>query len=99
MILDLKAYGNSVIKRLFSVIDLTKDAMTEKDKDDISKFISKLIIEVEGSLEYFSHVKYGSRMQSVLMKLNGVKNINDFQIRRCAMLDSIEIINKIIVNL
>jgi len=99
MSIDLKGYGNSIIGRLFNVIDLTRDANTDTEYENIDKFISKLIVEVEGSIDYFNEVENGKLMTSVLMKLNGVKNIWDYNVRRKAMLDSIEIINKIIQNL
>lgn len=97
--MDLYSYGNSLIKRLFTVLDLTKDAKTQEDFDNIEKFIEKLEVETKGSVSYYSNVKYGDQMNSVVMKISGVKSISDYNLRRKVVLDSIEIINRIIKEL
>lgn len=95
----LKKYSNSIISRLFTMIDLTREINTDEDRDNITKFIDILALEVEGSLEYYSDVKYGNQMTSVLMKIRGVRTVSDFNIRKKVAFDSIGIINKIIKEL
>lgn len=96
---SLKNYSNSIIARLFTMIDLTKEAITDEDRDNITKFIDMLSIEIEGSLEYYSDVKYGNQMTSVLMKIRGVRTVSDFNVRKKVAFDSIGIINKIMKQL
>lgn len=97
--MDLYSYGNSLIKRLFTVLDLTKDATTQDDFDNIEKFIEKLEVEVKGCVSYYSDVKYGDQMNSVVMKISGIKSVSDYNLRRKVVLDSIEIINRVIKEL
>ena len=97
--MDLYTYGNSLIKRLFTVLDLTKEATSQEDFDNIEKFIEKLEVEASGSVSYYANSKYGDQMNSVVMKLSGVKTISDYNLRRKSILDSIEIINRVIKEL
>jgi len=98
--IDLKKYGNSVIARLFTILDLTKASITDEDNENITKFIDNtLVVEIEGSLDYFSEVKYGNQMTSVLMKVKGIRTVTDFNVRKKVIFDSIGIINKIIKEL
>lgn len=97
--MDLYSYGNSLIKRLFTVLDLTKEATTQEDFDNIKKFIEKLEVEVKGCVPYYSSTKYGDQLNSVVMKISGVKSVSDYNLRRKVVLDSIEIINRVIKEL
>jgi len=94
--MDLYKYGNSIIQRMFKILDLTKMAKNDNDFKNIERFIEKLIIEIEGSSNYYSEVKYGNQLTSVVMKLNGIKTITDYNVRKAIVLDSIEIVNRII---
>lgn len=96
---ELETYSNGLIKRLFSILDFTNNATSDKDFENISKFISGLETEIKGSLAYYSDVKYGNKMTSVLMKVSGIKDVSDYNIRRKAVLDSIGIIDEIIKSL
>lgn len=96
---DLKSYSNSLIKRLFDILDYTNNANCEQDFENIEKFISGLETEIKGSLTYYSEVKFGNKMPSVLMRISGIKNVYDYNVRRKAVLDSISIINEIINSL
>ena len=92
---NLKTYSSSLIKRLFTILDLTNSAESEVDYENIEKFISGLETEIKGSLAYYSEVKCGNKMPSVLMKISGIKNVTDYNVRRKAVLDSIGIIDEI----
>lgn len=94
--MNLYSYSNSLIKRLFSILDLTNQAKSQDDFNNIEKFIGGLTVEIEGSLPYFENVKYGNQMTSVLMKINGIKTISDYNVRRKAVLDSISIIQNVL---
>jgi hypothetical protein len=76
-------------------MDLTRVAQNEVDLQNIERFVGGIIVEIEGSLKYYSTVPCGEQMDNVLAKLNGVRTISDYSIRRKAILDSIEIINRI----
>ena len=97
--MDLYTYGNSLIKRLFTVLDLTKEAKSQEDFDNIEKFIEKLEVEANGSVSYYANSKYGDQMNSVVMKISGIKSVSDYNLRRKVVLDSIEIINRVIKEL
>lgn len=97
--MDLYTYGNSLIKRLFTVLDLTKEAKSQEDFDNIEKFIEKLEVEDSGSVSYYANSKYGDQMNSVVMKISGIKSVSDYNLRRKVVLDSIEIINRVIKEL
>ena len=97
--MDLYTYGNSLIKRLFTVLDLTKEAKSQEDFDNIEKFIEKLEVEASGSVSYYANSKYGDQMNSVVMKISGIKSVSDYNLRRKVVLDSIEIINRVIKEL
>lgn len=96
---ELQTYSNGLIKRLFLILDYTNNATSDKDFDNIAKFISGLETEIKGSLAYYSDVKYGNKMTSVLMKVSGIKDVSDYNVRRKAVLDSIGIIDEIIKSL
>jgi hypothetical protein len=96
---DLRSFSGSLIKRLFCILDYTNDATTDEDFENISKFISGIETEIKGSLAYYSDVKFGNKMPSVLMKISGIKDVSDYNIRRKAVLDSIGIIDEIIKSL
>lgn len=93
--MNLYSYSNSLISRLFTVLDLTKSAQSMTDFSNIETFIDSLILEIEGSLKYFEEVKYGNQITSVVMKLNGIKTVSDYNVRRKVVLDSIDIIHKV----
>lgn len=93
--MNLYSYSNSLISRLFTVLDLTKSAQSMTDFSNIETFIDNLILEIEGSLKYFDAVKYGNQITSVVMKLNGIKTVSDYNVRRKVVLDSIDIIHKV----
>ena len=97
--MDLYTYGNSLIKRLFTVLDLTKEAKSQEDFENIEKFIEKLEVEASGSVSYYANSKYGDQMNSVVMKISGIKSVSDYNLRRKVVLDSIEIINRVIKEL
>ena len=97
--MDLYTYGNSLIKRLFTVLDLTKEAKSQEDFDNIEKFIEKLEVEASGSVSYYANSKYGDQMNSVVMKISGIKSVSDYNLRIKVVLDSIEIINRVIKEL
>lgn len=96
---ELKSYSNGLIKRLFAILDYTNNANTEKDMENIERYISGLENEIRGSLAYYSDVKYGNKMTSVLMKISGIKSISDYNVRKKAVLDSKNIIEEIIRSL
>ena len=93
--MNLYSYGNSLISKLFTVLDLTKSAESDVEFSNIEKFIDSITIELQGSLGDFEEIKYGNQMTDVLMKMKGIKTIPDYNIRRKFVLDSIEIINRI----
>lgn len=92
---SLKTYNSSLIKRLFTILDLTNSAESEKDFENIERYISGLETEIRGSLVYYSDCEYGNQVPSILMKISGIKNITDYNVRRKAVLDSIGILDKI----
>jgi hypothetical protein len=95
--IDLTKYSNSLISRLFTAIDLTKQAETEEEKQSVTKFIDNLSIEVEGSLKYYTDVssKVGNDMAIVLMKLRGIRTISDYNVRRSVLFTCIGKIDNI----
>jgi hypothetical protein len=93
---ELEQYSKGLINRLFSILDYTNKATSEKDLDNIIKYISGLELEIKGSLAYYSDYKFGNKMTSVLMKVSGTKETSDYNVRRKAVLDSIGIINEIL---
>jgi hypothetical protein len=93
--MNLYAYSNSLINRLFKVIDLTHNATNESELQNVERFVGGLIVEIEGCLRYYENIKFGEQMTNVLMKMNGIKSVSDYSVRRKAVLDSIEIINRI----
>lgn len=96
---DLRSYSNGLIKRLFNILDYTNDAKSDDDFKNIEKYISGLETEIKGSLAYYSEVKFGNKMPSVLMKISGIRDVCDYNVRRKAVLDSIGIIDEIIKSL
>lgn len=97
--IDLAKYSNSLISRLFTAIDLTKQAQTEEEKESVTKFIDNLSMEIEGSLNYYSDVdsKIGNQMTIVLMKLKGIRSVSDYNVRRSVLftcIGKIDDINK-----
>lgn len=95
--INLARYSNSLISRLFTAIDLTKQAETEEDKQSVTKFIDNISNEVEGSLKYYSddNPVSGNDMAIVLMKLRGIRTISDYNVRRSTLFTCIGIIDKI----
>ena len=93
--MNLYSYGNSLISRLFTVLDLTKSAESEVEFSNIEKFIDTITIQLQGSLSDFEQVKHGNQMTDVLMNIKGIRSIPDYNIRRKFVLDSIEIINRV----
>ena len=78
---------------------MTKEAKSQEDFDNIEKFIEKLEVEASGSVSYYANSKYGDQMNSVVMKISGIKSVSDYNLRRKVVLDSIEIINRVIKEL
>jgi hypothetical protein len=93
--MNLYSYSNSLISRLFTVLDLTKSAESDIEFSNIEKFIDTIAIELQGSLGDFEENKYGNQMTNVLMKIKSIRDIPDYNIRRKFVLDSIEIINRV----
>jgi len=96
---ELIEYSNTLITKLFTVLDLTKNAKSDKEYLDIEKFIEKIIIEVEGSTRYYSTTRNGRHLTDVIMKLNGIKKVTDYNVRKKIVLDSVEIVNRITLEL
>jgi len=96
---ELVKYGNTLITKLFSVLDLTKNAKDDEAFFNIEKFIEKIIIEVDGSKRYYSNTKNGNKLTDVVMKLNGIKKVTDYNVRKKIVLDSVEIISRIMKEL
>jgi hypothetical protein len=92
---SLRTYNSSLIKRLFAILDLTNNAISDKDFENIEKYISGLETEIRGSLTYYSDCDYGNQVPSVLMKISGIKSVTDYNVRRKAVLDSIGILDKV----
>ena len=88
-------YSSSLISRFFKILDLSQKVQNELDTQNLNKFIEGLIVEIEGSLRYYDSTKFGNQMTSVLMKMNGLKSVTDYNVTRKSVLDSIEIVNRI----
>ena len=96
---SLKSYTKSLMERLFLILDLTNRATSEEDLLSIDRFISGLENEIRGSLPYYSDVKFGNRVPTVLFNISGIKGIPDYNVRRKAILDSNGILEKIFKSL
>lgn len=92
---SIREYSTSLIDRLFTILKLTNNASSEQDFENIEKYISALETELRGSLVYFSEYENGNQITSVLMKLSGIKNVTDYNVRAKAVKDSADIINRI----
>ncbi len=91
-------YSNTLIRRLFTALDLTKEAMTTNDErklKETERFLDSLTVELSGSLIDYEVLPRGKQMRSVINSLRGIKTVTDFNVRRKVLLDSISTIDRI----
>ena len=94
--MDLRKWLISIAKRVLEILDLTERAKEEKDHEDINKYIDSIVLELTGSIPYFEKIGKDNDITIIIMKLNGIKEIRDFNVRRKTVLDIKSFINRIL---
>ena len=94
--MDLRKWLISIAKRILEILDLTERASSEKDHQDINKYIDSIILELTGALPYFEKIGKDNDITIIIMKLNGMKEVRDFNMRRKTILDIKSFINKVL---
>jgi hypothetical protein len=86
--IDKKQYSKRLINKIFKYLPLI-----EEDRENAKKYLKSLIVELEGSLQYFEDDYY---LQDILFSLNGLQNVTDHNVVRSKIFECINLVNKIL---
>ncbi len=96
--MDLVRYSKGITKRLFEILDRTKEAIEfndDKKLQDVEKMMDVLSVEIKGSLTDFETLDRGFHLHSVANLLNGLKTITDYNVRRKVIKDCLSIVHRV----
>jgi len=96
--MGLSRYSKGISKRLFEILDRTKEAMEQNDEYkllEISKMMETLAIEIKGAIVDFELLDRGHHILSVSNILLGLKSVPDYNVRRKAIKDCLSIVHRV----
>lgn len=94
----LEKYSKGISKRLFEVLDRTKEAMESNDESkllDVEKMMDILALEIKGSLYDYKDFERGIHLNSVANILLESKKVTDYNVRRKAIKDCLSAVHRV----
>ena len=94
--------ANSLNGKLFTLMDLSRIANTDEEKENVGRFIKKIGTKVVGLStlcdESEDYINYSNQLSDVILNLKGIESVNDFNVRKSILHECIGILDKISKN-
>jgi hypothetical protein len=100
--MNISETASSLNGKLFTLMDLSRIANTDEEKDNVGRFIQKINAKVVGLSvlcdESEIYINYSNQLSDVILNLKGIESVSDFTVRKSILHECIGILDKIAKN-
>lgn len=84
---NLQQYCDRLVGRIFKILKIL-----DENPSDASKYLTSLLVELDGAGAYFEENYYFTR---IVFSLKGIQNVTDYNVIRSKIFECISLANKL----